>query len=92
MPDHLHLLVVPGSRDIIAFVDGFKTWTTRQAWAAGTDGAIWQPGMWDRTVRGEDDFEAVADYIVRNPVNAGLCESENDWPYTWVWWRSDRAD
>jgi REP element-mobilizing transposase RayT len=88
--DHLHLLVAPERRDIIRFVDAFKSWTTRQAWTAGVEGGLWQPGMWDRTVRGHHDFEEVAMYIVRNPVNAGLAVDEAGWPHTWAcWWESD---
>ncbi len=49
-------------------------------------GAIWQPSFYDRAVRDEADFGATAEYIVRNPLTAGLVEDERDWPHTWVWW------
>jgi len=91
MPDHLHLLVAPAARDIMSFVDSFKSWTTRQAWSAGVEGMIWQPSMWDRTVRDDRDFDEVADYVARNPVTAGLVEAEAEWPHTWVyWWDAER--
>ncbi len=86
MPDHLHLLVRRGRLDAIAFVDEWKSWTTRLSWSVGNRNALWQPGMWDRTMRDEDDLLATASYIARNPVDAGLVEDEREWPWTWVWW------
>jgi REP element-mobilizing transposase RayT len=86
MPDHLHLLVRPDKTDIIRFVNAFKSWTTRQAWSSGAKGAIWQPSVYDRIVRGAGEFDDIADYIVRNPVVAGMVDDPRDWPHTWAWW------
>ncbi|MBK6320390.1 MAG: transposase [Dehalococcoidia bacterium] len=87
MPDHLHLLVSPRNREILSFVRDWKSWTSRLARSAGHFGPIWQPGMWDRVCRDERDFDAVTEYIVRNPVAAGLVAADRDWPFTWcVWW------
>jgi REP element-mobilizing transposase RayT len=67
MPDHLHLLVGPANDDLIAFENAWKSWTTRQSWKLGNKNALWQPGMWDRTIRPDEDFEDVAMYIVAQP-------------------------
>jgi hypothetical protein len=45
--------------------------------------------MYDRTARDGADFDAIADYIVRNPVVAGFVEGEQSWPHTWAWWWED---
>ena len=84
MPDHLHLLIRPRASNALAFVNAFKSWTTRLAWKAGHHGAIWQPGSWDRTMRSSDDLLKTVTYIVTNPVRAGLVANERDWPWTWV--------
>ena len=84
MPDHLHLLLRPGDEDLIRFLKVFKSWTTRKAWGAGHRGPLWQPGMWDRTIRGGDDFEVTLRYVVENPLRAGLIDEAEDWPWTWV--------
>jgi putative transposase len=89
MPDHLHLLIAPKERDVIAFVGAWKSWTTRRAWDFGIRNSLWQRRMWDRTVRNDDDFAEVAEYIVCNPVVAGLVEMERDWLHSWVWWWED---
>ena len=86
MPDHLHLLLGPRDQDVLLFVNAWKSWTTRLAWKHGMRGALWQPGMWDRTIRSPEDFDEVVDYIVRNPVAAGLVEQIEDWPWAWAWY------
>lgn len=89
MPDHLHLLISPRDQDILTFQQRWKSWTSKLARDAGHFGPVWQPGMWDRVCRDQDDFETTATYIVRNPVEANLVEDERDWPWTWCWWWDD---
>lgn len=84
MPDHLHLLIAPRSRDILAFIRDWKSWTSKLARDAGHFGPLWQPGMWDRAMRGRADFEQAVLYIVRNPAATGLVQDPDDWPHTWV--------
>ena len=83
MPDHLHLLVSPREQDILTFQQRWKSWTSKLARDAGHFGPVWQPGMWDRVCRDQQDLEATAEYIVRNPVEASLVEVEREWPWTW---------
>ncbi len=42
--------------------------------------AFWMREYWDRYIRDERHFHQVIDYIHRNPVQAGLCDSHEDWP------------
>ncbi|MCA9844996.1 MAG: transposase [Dehalococcoidia bacterium] len=86
MPDHLHLLASPSRTDIMTFVNAFKSYSTRKSWELGNRNALWQPRTWDRSIRSDADFVAVAEYIVRNPVSAGFVESETAWPHSWAWW------
>jgi REP element-mobilizing transposase RayT len=83
MPDHLHVLVSPGAFGVIKWVNAFKSLTTNRSWAAGNKRALWQPRLWDRTMRDATEVAAVRDYILANPVNAGLVAEVQDWP--WVW-------
>ena len=84
MPDHIHLLVSPRSMDLIRWLNSWKSIATRRAWAYGHHAALWQPGMWDRTIRTMDEFEQVVEYIRSNPVAAGLCEASSEWPFLFV--------
>ncbi len=51
------------------------------------EGPLWQPGFHDRAIRKEEDLQAVARYIVANPVRAGLAGKVGDYPLwdaTWL--------
>jgi REP element-mobilizing transposase RayT len=89
MPNHLHLLVSPRRVDVIRFAKQWKSWTTRKSWELGNEGALWQRRFWDRTIRDDKDFGNAADYILRNPVTAGLVEDERAWRHGWAtWWEA----
>ncbi|MBI2766952.1 MAG: transposase [Chloroflexi bacterium] len=90
MPDHVHLVLRPLEMDLLKFLNVWKSWTTRLAWTNGFRGGLWQPGMWDRSIRDGDDAEATMAYVLRNPVAAGLCPDERDWKRSWAWsWESE---
>ena len=84
MRDHLHVLAMAGTVDVMTFVARFKAWTTRVAWGRGHRGPLWQPGSWDRTVRNDEDFRATVAYVVDNPMRAGLVEDGQAWPWVWT--------
>jgi REP element-mobilizing transposase RayT len=56
MPDHLHLLLKPGTVNVVSFLNRWKSWSTRLAWNAGHSGVLWQPSAWDRAIRSETEF------------------------------------
>jgi REP element-mobilizing transposase RayT len=88
-PDHLHLVVSAGEQDVVTFVQRWKSWSTRLAWQAGHVGPLWQPSFWDRAIRGDEDFDMVCSYVVRNPVAAGLVSDDGEWPWAWAHWYAD---
>ncbi len=49
----------------------------------GRKGAFWTHESYDHVVRDEKEFERIANYIVNNPVKAGLAKNWQDWPYTY---------
>ncbi|MGY4706233.1 REP-associated tyrosine transposase [Candidatus Bipolaricaulota sp. J31] len=82
MPDHLHLLLSPGGKtDIIEFIRRFKGASTRCFWKYGGTGKLWQRGFYDHILRKEEDLMEVTEYILNNPVRAGLVETRRDYPY-----------
>ncbi len=82
MPDHVHLLVTPSETcDAIAFVGRFKSLTLRVAWTRGIKGTFWQRSFWDRVLRKDEDLRAVVEYVLGNPVRAGLVENWRDYAY-----------
>jgi REP element-mobilizing transposase RayT len=42
---------------------------------------LWQRDCWDTQLRRGESYRAKWEYVLDNPVRAGLCESPDEWPY-----------
>lgn len=95
MPNHVHLLV-----DISRFDEGdthghpsalsqtlhlLKGRTARYAnQHLGCTGKFWQDESYDHFVRDNAELRRIMEYILHNPVKAGLVKDWQDWPYSYV--------
>lgn len=96
MPNHVHLLVdcrrfdagrdTRGHPSVLSHaLHLLKGRTARQAnQHLGRSGPFWQHESYDHFVRDEKELERIVQYILNNPVKAGLVENWEDWPYTYV--------
>jgi len=84
MPDHVHWLLE--TNRLTDSVNRVKSVTTALFWRQGRDGKIWQRSFYDRVLRSGDDRRRVAEYVVANPVRAGLVSEVDAYPWTVVWW------
>jgi REP element-mobilizing transposase RayT len=83
MPDHVHLVLSPSEGcSVITFVGQFKNLVLRSSWKHGVAGSFWQQGFWDHFLRADDDLEAAIEYVLANPVRAGLVEEGHLYPYS----------
>ena len=82
MPDHMHALVEAerDDADFRRFVSMFKQRSAHDHLGVHA-GRLWQANYFERTLREGDDCEAVAAYILANPLRAGLCDRFGDYPY-----------
>ena len=48
----------------------------------GAKGAIWQDGFYDRIIRDDVQLQATAEYIERNPVEAGFAALPADFRFS----------
>jgi REP element-mobilizing transposase RayT len=82
MPDHMHALVngTTDSSDLIRFVQRFKQRLGYEHKRA-TRAQLWQPSFFDHALRRAEAAEAIAQYIVENPVRAGLVQCVEEWPF-----------
>jgi putative transposase len=80
MPDHLHLIVSFGRIDtpIQTVVSKWKEWTAKSL------SIRWQRDFFEHRLRKDESFREKADYVLANPVRAGLVNRWNDWPYTFI--------
>ncbi|PUE13003.1 hypothetical protein B9Z33_05885 [Limnohabitans sp. T6-20] len=82
MPDHLHWLMQLGEEvDLGRCVQGVKSLVSRELGQP-----IWQPGFHDRAMRKDEDLQALARYIVTNPLRAGLVKRVGDYPHWDAMW------
>jgi len=93
MPDPLHWMVQLGEgQDLSRLVGRFKAVTGKQIneHLNCVANPVWASAFHDHALRHEENVEAVARYIIGNPIRAGLCASELEYPHwdsilEWVW-------
>jgi len=84
MPNHVHWLV--DCERVTETVQDVKSITTRLIQNYGRRGKVWQRSFHDRVLRTRDDRRQVAEYLVANPVRAGLVREAGHYPWAVVWW------
>ena len=83
MPDHVHLLIsASDKKGIIEFIREIKSLSTKVAWQHGYSGTIWQRSFYDHFLRKDEGCRAVAEYIIHNPVRAGMVEQWKDYSFS----------
>jgi len=83
MLDHLHLFCAPTEHDslpITNWITLWKSYATRR-WPNPGELPIWQRHFWDRQLRRSESYDEKWNYVVENPVRAGLVARSEDWPY-----------
>ncbi len=85
MPDHVHLLLGAGKKDLPAFIGEWKGLTTRLGWQHGLKGQWWQRSFYDHFLRTDEDLEDCARYILNNPVRRGLVSTWKEYPFCGSW-------
>lgn len=83
MPDHAHWLLQLGEADNLGDVIGrLKSASSRHTnRTLNRMGSLWSKAFHDHALREEDDLQAVARYIVANPLRAGLVKRIGDYPF-----------
>ncbi|MGD9368203.1 MAG: transposase [Desulfobacteraceae bacterium] len=88
MPDHLHLLVSPRQGSLIDLISRWKSFSANRLRQKGLASRCWQRGFYDHALRREEEVKSTAEYIVNNPIRAGLVRHWQDYPYSWHMWMS----
>lgn len=83
MPDHVHLVISASATcSVITFVGQFKNLVLRSSWRHGVAGSFWQQGFWDHFLRADEELRVAAEYVLANPVRAGLVENWRSYAYS----------
>jgi REP element-mobilizing transposase RayT len=83
MPGHVHFFCwrADERRSLSEFVGGWKRLTTRRAWQLGHRDRLWQQEFFDHLLRSDESYGQKWEYVVHNPVRAGLCQRPEEWAY-----------
>ena len=82
MPDHVHLFVsVPRRFRLENYVRLLKQHLNRPLRLGLANGRLWQPGFFDHLIRANESYGQKWEYVLQNPVRAGLAKTGRDWPY-----------
>lgn len=83
MPDHLHLLAAtPAGTRFDEFVRHFKQVSSYRLKGEAHVSKLWQPSYYDHALRSGEVAASVAEYILNNPVRAGLIENAMEYPHS----------
>jgi len=83
MPNHVHVLIETMHEPLAGIIHSWKSYTAHEAnKLLGRTGAFWSPEYFDRYIRDEDHFRATVDYILQNPVKAGLVDAPEKWHWS----------
>lgn len=89
MPDHVHIVLMPlsdkdGPFSIPAIMQTIKGASSHRINAElAARRTVWQQESFDRVLRKEEHIADKTDYILENPVRAGLVKNSGDYPWLW---------
>ena len=90
MPDHVHLICMPLVDDegLISIPEITRTIKSESAHRINTalsrTGRVWQDESFDHVLRGDESLRSKVQYILENPLRAGLVTPPEEYP--WLWW------
>jgi putative transposase len=87
MPDHVHAVII--AHDETADLPRFVRLAKQRSgfiFTRATGRRLWQESYFDRTVRKADELPGLVEYMIRNPLRAGLVGDPVDYPH----WGSPR--
>ena len=93
MPDHLHLLMtLPVDISVekaMQLIKGGFYYRLKKDF--GYQGEVWQRGFSEARIRDGQSFVEHRDYIVQNPVKAGLVNRADQYPYCYTFLAREKA-
>ena len=86
MPNHVHMFATPLIEPAV-YMQRLKGATAREAnlLLNRTGSPFWQHESYDRTARNATEFKKIENYILQNPVNAGLASSAEHYRWSSAW-------
>ncbi len=89
MPDHVHLIFTPlydgdSLYSVAEIMQGIKSASAHKInRLLNRSGQVWQHESFDWVLRREESIHAKVEYMIQNPVRAGLVRTAAE--YRWLW-------
>lgn len=83
IPDHIHFFAA-ATRSAISYDNWVKYWKSQFTKRHKTPEHRWLTDHWDVRVRTETMYVEKWDYMLQNPMRAGLVKKPEDWPWQGV--------
>ncbi len=90
MPNHVHVVFTPLAKSdgvyysMANILHSLKRYTALHAnQILERQGSFWQDENYDHVVRDEQELNRIVEYVLNNPVLAGLVSSQEEWQWTY---------
>jgi REP element-mobilizing transposase RayT len=90
MPNHVHSVFAPLAHDSVpeslsSIMHSLKRNTAKGAnQILHRSGVFWEHESFDHYIRNRAEWKRIVEYVLDNPVKAGLVTSRNEWPWNYV--------
>lgn len=82
MPDHIHFFCTAShdAKSLSDFMKYWKQWTSKRIRReCDIEGTIWHRQFFDHVIRNNNSYAQKKEYVINNPVRAGLVKHPNEW-------------
>jgi putative transposase len=84
MPTHVHIILYNTKRPLFRILQTLKRFTAKECnKILNLQGSFWQKESYDNLIENEIELEVKIDYVLQNPVKAGLVKKWDDWEFSW---------
>lgn len=87
MSNHIHLIIKlrDDAPDLSKIMQSIKRFTARESnKIMGCEGQFWMQESYDRLIRDSKELKNIVNYVINNPVKAGLTNDWKKWPNTYL--------
>lgn len=87
MPNHIHLIfkLIPSNKGIAKIMQSLKRISAHESnKVLEREGIFWQGESFDRLIRDHKELYFTINYVLENPVKAGLVDTWEKWRYTYI--------
>ena len=84
MPNHVHFIIKlsNNSKTVDRIMQSIKSYSARKSnEILDRKGQFWQHENYDHIIRNESEFENIIEYVLNNPVKAGLVKEKTNWKW-----------